>query len=171
MKAIAAGLAALFVAASPLAHAQTSTDGATGRLSQADMNALTDARITIVKATLQLTSDQEKFWPPIEQAIRQRAKDRQERLAGLVERIEARTEGRAERGRLESLQDRNPVELMQRRAENLAQRAADLKKLADAWQPLFQTLTPDQKRRMAALTVVALRDVVTGVEQRRMQDY
>jgi hypothetical protein len=167
MKAIAAGLAALFLAASPLAHAQTSTVGVTGRLSQDDMNNLTDARITIVKATLQLTPDQEKYWPPIEQAIRQRAKDRQERLEGFVER----TEGRADRGLLENLQDRNPVELMQRRADNLAQRAADLKKLADAWQPLFQTLTPDQKRRLAALTIVALRDVTSGVVQRRMQDY
>jgi hypothetical protein len=167
MKAIAAVLAALFVAVSPLAHAQTSTAGIAGRLSQVDMNALTDARIAIVKATLQLTSDQEKFWPPIEQAIRQRAKDRQERLEGLVER----TEGRADRGVVENLQNRNPVELMQRRADNLAQRAANLKKLADAWQPLFQTLTPDQKRRMAALTIVALRDVTSGVEQRRMQDY
>ena len=84
MKAIAAGLAALFVAVSPLAHAQTATVGIAGRLSQVDMNALTDARIAIVKATLQLTSDQEKFWPPIEQAIRQRAKDRQERLEAVV---------------------------------------------------------------------------------------
>jgi hypothetical protein len=167
MKAIAAGLAALFVAVSPLAHAQTATVGIAGRLSQVDMNALTDARIAIVKATLQLTPDQEKFWPPIEQAIRQRAKDRQERLEGLVER----TEGRADRGSLENLQNRNPVELMQRRADNMAQRAANLKKLADAWQPLFQVLTPDQKRRMAALTIVALRDVTSAAEQRRMQDY
>jgi hypothetical protein len=131
------------------------------------MNALTDARIAIVKATLQLTPDQEKFWPPIEQAIRQRAKDRQERLEGLVER----TEGRADHGPLENLQNRNPVELMQRRADNMAQRAANLKKLADAWQPLYQTLNPDQKRRMAALPIVALRDVTSGAEQRRMLDY
>jgi hypothetical protein len=166
MKAIAAGLAALFVAVSPLAHAQTPTVGA-GRLSQVDMNSLTDARIAIVKATLQLTPDQEKFWSPIEQAIRQRAKDRQERLGGVVDR----TEGRADQGALENLQNRNPVELMQRRADNMAQRAANLKKLADAWQPLYQTLSPDQKRRMAALTIVALRDATSGVEQRRMRDY
>jgi hypothetical protein len=167
MKAIAAGLAILFVAVSPLAHAQTSTVGVADRLSQADMNNLTDARIAIVKATLQLTPDQDKYWPPIEQAIRQRAKDRQERLEAVVER----TEGRADRGYLENLQNRNPVELMQRRADNMAQRAANLKKLADAWQPLFQTLSPDQKRRMAALTIVALRDVTSRLEQRRMQDY
>ncbi len=131
------------------------------------MNALTDARIAIVKATLQLTPDQEKFWPPIEQAIRQRAKDRQERLAGFVER----TEGRADQSPVENLQNRNPVEMMQRRADNMTQRAANLKKLADAWQPLYQTMSPDQKKRMSALTIVALRDLTSGVELRRMRDY
>ena len=169
MRTIAAGLAALFVTVSPLAYAQqTSRAGEAGRPSQADLNALTDARITIVKTTLQLTPEQDQLWPPIEQAIRQRAKDRQERIEGFVTRT---TEGRAQSGPVEALQNRNPVEFMQRRAENMQQRAADLKKLADAWQPLYQTMTQDQKRRMAALAVVALRDVASGIEQRRMTDY
>ena len=59
---------------------------------------------------------------------------------------------------------------MQRRAENLEQRATDLKKLAEAWQPLYQTLTQEQKRRMAALAIVALRDVASAAERRRMSD-
>ena len=42
---------------------------------------------------------------------------------------------------------------------------ADLKRLADAWQPLYQTLTLDHKWRKAALTIVALRDVASGIEQ------
>ena len=46
---------------------------------------------------------------------------------------------------------------MQRRAERLSQRAADLKKLADAWEPLYKTLTPDQEKRMAFATYVAMR--------------
>jgi hypothetical protein len=164
MKAIAAGLAALFVTVSPLAHAQqSSTVGiAVARPTAADLNALTDARVLIVKSALQLTPDQEKFWPAIEQAIRQRAKDRQERIEGFVSQA---TEGRAD-----PLLNRTPVELMERRAENMEQRAADLKKLAQAWQPLYQTLTQDQKRRMAALAIVALRDVSSAVERRRMSD-
>ena len=60
---------------------------------------------------------------------------------------------------------------MERRAANLQQRATDLKTLAQAWQPLYQTLSPDQKRRLAALTIVALRDASSGIEQRRMTDY
>jgi hypothetical protein len=168
MKTIAAGLAALFVAASPLAHAQTvAVVVAAERPSQADLNALTDARVNIIKTTLQLTPDQERYWPAIESAIRQRAKDRQERLQGLA----GRTEGRAQSGTVENVQSRNPIEFMHRRAEALTQRAADLNKLADAWQPLYQTLTPDQKRHMAALAIVVMRDVRNSVEARRMQDY
>jgi hypothetical protein len=62
---------------------------------------------------------------------------------------------------------------MHRRADALAERSADLKKLADAWQPLYSTLSPDQKRRMAFLTVFVLRQVRSGIEQRMLmsEDY
>jgi hypothetical protein len=51
----------------------------------------------------------------------------------------------------------------------LAQRAADLKKFADAWAPLYPTLSPEQKRRMAALTIFVIREMRDGLEQRRLQ--
>src|SRR5207237_8682961 len=103
----------------------------------ADLNALTDARIAIVKTALQLTADQEKYWPPIEEAIRFRAKDRQTRLANAAARVaELR-----DRSPIEILRDRNPVEFLDRGSAALAQRAAELKKLAAAWQPLYQTLS------------------------------
>ena len=52
-------------------------------------------------------------------------------------------------------------------------RSADLKRLADAWEPLYQTLSQDQKRRMAALTIFVLREMRNAVEQRRLhsEDY
>jgi hypothetical protein len=67
------------------------------------------------------------------------------------------------------LRDRDPVEFLNRRADALTQRAADLKKLAAAWQPLYQTLTPDQKRRLGFVAVSALRDLRDGVEERRIR--
>jgi hypothetical protein len=67
------------------------------------------------------------------------------------------------------LRDRNPVEFLQRRADALSQRAADLKKLADAWQPLYATLTPTQKRRMAVIAILAVREMRNAVEQHRLQ--
>ena len=159
LKMVAAGVTALFLSASPVAYAQASSDEVTERLGAADLSALTDARINIVKATLQLTPDQEKFWPPIEDAIRARAKDRESRIAAAAAR---RAEIR-DRSLMEILRDRD------RRADALAQRSADLKSLADAWRPLYQSLTPDQKRRMAFLMVLVVREMRSAVEQRRVQ--
>ena len=65
------------------------------------------------------------------------------------------------------LRDRDAVDFLQRRADALAQRSADLKKLAAAWQPLYKTLTPDQKRRMAFLAIYVLREMRDALEDRR----
>jgi hypothetical protein len=165
LKIIAAGATALFVTASSSGYAQTPAPGARERLSAADVGALTDARINIVKTALQLTPDQEKYWPAIEDAIRARAKDREARITTAA----ARANELRERSPIEALRDRNPVDFVHRRADALAQRAADLKKLADAWQPLYQTLNPEQKRRMGALTIIVLREARDAVEQRRLQ--
>jgi hypothetical protein len=166
LKMVAAGVTALFLAASPLAYAQSSSDEVRERLSAADLSALTDARVNIVKTALQLTPDQEKYWPPIEDAIRARAKDREARLASAAARVaELR-----DRNLTEVLRNRDPVAFMHRRADALAQRSADLKNLADAWQPLYATLTPEQKRRMAFLTLIVLRELKSAAEDRRTQD-
>jgi hypothetical protein len=159
----AAGVAALLVTASPLAYAQAPSARAE-RLTEADLAALTDARVNIVKAALQLTPDQEKYWKAIEDTIRANAKDRQTRIASLTkEAAELR-----DRSPLEILRDRNPVDFLDRRASALSERATDIKKLADAWRPLYQTLTPDQKRRMAHLAMITLREMRNGVERRRV---
>ena len=65
---------------------------------------------------------------------------------------------------MEAVSERNPVELMQRRAEILSRRAADLKKLADTWEPLHETLTPDQKK-MALATYAACVGYEIAIEQ------
>jgi hypothetical protein len=74
-----------------------------------------------------------------------------------------------DRSPIENLRDRNPVDFLTQRADALTQRGADLKKLADAWRPLYQTLTPEQKRRMAALAIVTLRELRNATERRRIQ--
>jgi hypothetical protein len=38
-------------------------------------------------------------------------------------------------------------------ADDLVQRAATLKKFADAWKPLYQSLDSDQKKRMRFLAM------------------
>jgi hypothetical protein len=64
LKIMAASGIAFFVAASPVAYAQAPSGGPSERLSAAEMGALTDARIAIVKSTLQLTPDQENTGRP-----------------------------------------------------------------------------------------------------------
>ena len=63
--------------------------------------------------------------------------------------------------------NRDPIAFLQRRSEALAQRSAELDKLAEAWQPLYKTLSPEQRQRMAALAIFVLRDMSDVVERRR----
>jgi len=167
MMKTAAAIAALFLAASPVAYAQGQSADDQGRstdkqsrLSVAEPDSLTDLRIEVVKAALQLTPSQEKYWPAIEDAIRTRAKHRVARLENLLDRASQAQDSHP----LELLLNRNPADFMHRRADVLAQRSADLKKLGDAWQPLYQALNPDQQRRLGLLRLVVLREI----ENRRM---
>ena len=156
------GATALFMALSPCAYADPPRNDNGMKSSTEDRKALTDARIGILKAALQLTPDQEKLWPPVEDAIRARAKNRQERWS---ERIAAFRD----RSSIEIIRDRNPVKFLNRRADALAERSADLEKLATAWEPLYASLSQDQKRRMTLLTIIVLRDLRDAVEERQMQ--
>ena len=167
LKIAAAGVAFVVLSATPIAHAQVASRGATERLSAADVSALTDARVNIIKAALQLTPDQEKLWPAVENAIRQRAKDRQARLVGVAQTVQTVGE-RIDSGEVNAIRDRDPIDFMHRRADAMAKRSADLNKLADAWQPLYQTLTPDQKKRVGFLAISVVHDMRGRAERRRM---
>ena len=168
LKIVVAGTTALFLAASPIANAQTSQTSSPAtpeRLNAADRNTLTDMRIDLVKAALQLTPDQEKYWPPVESAIRARAEDRKARIAKIQETVGRR----ADESRIEVMRNRDPIAFLQRRSQALAQRSADLDKFAEAWQPLYNTLSQEQRQRMAALAIFVLREMSDVVERRRAQ--
>jgi hypothetical protein len=153
-------VAALFIVGAPLAHAQQATTSPGGppdhgRLNPAEFKMLTDIRVGVIKAALQLTPEQEKLWPAVDEAIRARAETRYRRLAARGERMD-------------QARDVDPVQLYRQRADVLADRAAGLRKLADAWQPLYQSLTPDQKTRLRLVTVHAIEGLRTALENRRM---
>jgi hypothetical protein len=171
-------LTVLFLSASSFAYAQTASpsppaNGASspiagsttnGNLNAVDFGALTDARVDMIKAALQLSPDQEKYWSAIEAAIRARAANRQNRIS----EVEGRTVALRDQGVVQSLRNRDPVAFLQRRADALAQRSTDLRKLADAWQPLYQTMSSDQKRRMGLLAIYVVRELRSGAEQNRL---
>lgn len=141
---------------SPFAYAtETSNSIAMAHPSAADLKSLTDARLALIKAALQLTPDQTRYWPAVENSIRTRVKNRQSRWEQLAKL--------QDHGPMEALHGRNPVELMQQKAESLSQRGADLKNVADAWEPLYKALNQDQKTRLAfvvAVTARGLRDTI-----------
>jgi LTXXQ motif family protein len=166
MKIVVVGTTALFLTASSIANAQnsqTSSPATPERLNTVDRNTLTDMRVDLVKAALQLTPEQEKLWPAVESAIRQGADDRKARLAKVQETVGKR----ADQSSLETLKNRDPIAFLQRRSEALAQRSADLDKLAEAWQPLYKTLSPEQRKRMGALATLVLHDMSDVIERRR----
>jgi LTXXQ motif family protein len=166
MKIVVVGTTALFLTASSIANAQssqTSSPATPERLNATDRNTLTDMRVDLVKAALQLTPDQEKLWPPVESAIRARAEDRKARVAKIQETVGRR----ADESRADVMRNRDPIAFLQRRSEALAQRSADLDKLAEAWQPLYKTLNPEQRQRMAAIAILVLHDMSDAADRRR----
>jgi zinc resistance-associated protein len=148
-KIIVAGLTALALLSPSLSFAEESP-GPRGAIEQGrwrpspeDMKAFTDARIAALKAGLQLTPDQEKNWPAVEQAIRDMAKARQDRMANWRER------GKDEKGE-------DALARIRARADRMTQRAVELRKLADAAEPLYQALSDDQKHRLRFLVHMAM---------------
>lgn len=155
---------ALFIVGAPLAHAQQSASAVpsamhdNGRLSPTEFKILADLRVGVIKAALQLTPEQQRYWPSVEEAIRARSEARYRRLSALEERMN-------------QWREVDPVQFYRERADILAERSTVLKKLADAWQPLYQSLTPDQKMRLRFVTVRALEGMRSTMESRHMDMY
>jgi len=116
-------------------HGEQSGRGGWRAMSTQDREAMMAARMAAVKAGLVLTPEQEKLWPPVENAVREGMKQREEWRARMDK------EGVAA----------NPVERMRRMGEMSSARGAMMTRFADAAAPLYASLTDDQKRRLQML--------------------
>src|SRR6202030_4518896 len=88
-KAIVAGTAALAIAGTSLVYAQqrgSMEGGDRWRPNTEDLRAFGEARLAALKAGLVLTPEQEKNWPAFEQAARDMAKQRMERISAMRNR-------------------------------------------------------------------------------------
>jgi zinc resistance-associated protein len=143
-KTLLAGTTAIVIASGTLAIAQTAPpSGQTTQPTTQNTNrgsAALDARMARIKSRLRLTPEQEANWPAVETAIRDIVKERTTRIS---ERRAARETTGAPR--------RDLIERMRQRADALTTRGADLKKLADASEPLYKSLSDNQKRRLVAM--------------------
>lgn len=108
-----------------------------GRFTPEDIEAFTDARIAALRAGLKLTAEQEKLWPPIEQAIRDLVKLRRDQI-------------RAFRDRSGESRDDLPG-MLRGMADRQAARSDALRRLADAASPLYASFDDGQKRRLRVL--------------------
>jgi len=151
LKPVVVATAALAIAGSSIVYAQQHFGGPgerdgrprfEHRLSAEDMAAFTDARIAALKAGLQLTPDQAKNWPAFEQALRDMAQLR-------IQRVQARQarEQQAAQGQPPAA----PFDRLAQRADNLAKTSAALKRIAETGAPLYQSLTDAQKERFKKL--------------------
>jgi LTXXQ motif family protein len=155
---------ALLIVGVPVTHAQQSASSSpaakpdNGRMSSTEFKILADLRVGIINAALQLTPEQQQYWPPVEAAIRARSESRFRRLSALDERLSQSREV-------------DPVQLYRERADVMAERASGLRKLADAWQPLYEHLNSNQKMRLRFVTERALERARAAMENRDMEIY
>jgi zinc resistance-associated protein len=99
---------------------------------------LLDAHLAAMKAALKLTAEQEKYWPAFEAAVRDAEKARADRWGHARERMETG--------------DRpSPIERMTIMSAHLQSMGTQLKAVADASKPLYDSLTDGQKRDFGPL--------------------
>jgi chromosome segregation ATPase len=128
--------------------------GPRGRLTRADREALTDARIAGIQAGLKLSADQQRLWPPLEQAIRAQAAARAARIEARLARMQERRQRREERQAarpdlMQRLEQR--AERADRRADQVEKRAETLQGLVAALRPFWASLNEDQRRILPIL--------------------
>jgi zinc resistance-associated protein len=164
LKAALAGTAALAIVGSSLVYAQQR--GRPGGFERwqpniEDMHAFADARLAALHAGLGLTPEQEKNWPAFEQASREMAKLRLDRVAAAVNSRRDRAP-----------QSNDPADRMHRRAAANIEQGTALQKVADAIDPLYKSLGDTQKRRFAMLEhMLAPRDDGQGHEFRGREGF
>jgi hypothetical protein len=165
LKPVIAATAVLAIAGSSLVYAQQrfgDRDGVGQRgprteqrhpVNPADLAAFTDARIAALKAGLELTPDQQKNWPAFEQALRDVAQLRVQRIEARQARLQ---QGGAQQGTAPQPAPgtKSPFDRLARRAEGMAKTSAALKKVAETGAPLYQSLTDAQKERFKTLARV-----------------
>jgi hypothetical protein len=127
--------------------------------SSADLTAFANARVAALHAGLALTPEQEKLWPPVESVLKDMAQKREVRIA---ERRAEREKGDAPRPDI--------MERLRRSADFMTQAGADMKRLADAAQPLYDKLDDTQKRRLEDMIRTSMQERREWMMHRGMRD-
>jgi hypothetical protein len=116
------------------------------RFSAEDFAAFTDARIAALKSGLQLKPTQEKKWFALETVLREEAKTHAARAVESRKKVE---EPHEHHDMIEGLRER--AEQLETNSVELETIVIEFKKLADAAEPLYESLDDAQKRRFEPL--------------------
>lgn len=160
MKGIVLGVvvAGLLLCSLPeLAAAQAASNNPPAQQTVEDRSAFTDARIAALKAGLKLTAEQEALWPGLEKVLQDTSRARAERIA----------KWRADRAAPGTRASYDALASMRNRASFMINDAQDLAKIADASEPLYQSLDQAQKRRFGTL----MRSAGAGSSSRGWRTY
>jgi hypothetical protein len=141
-RTLVAALATTFVATSAFAIAaednQQSSRAERMQHWTADRETMLDAKLAGMKAGLGLTADQEKLWGPFEAAVKDADKSR---LDAMGEMMRMRSQG----------ERMSPIDHLEAMADHLSQGATNVKKIADAAKPLYDSLDESQKHKFGML--------------------
>jgi hypothetical protein len=120
---------------------------------------IADAQTARFKADLRLTPDQEKNWGTVQTALHDMAQRRVDRSLKLHERRTAATtetqrpdakDGKTQDSKVPGNQDWSTIDEMRMQADTLSAHADDLRKIADATGPLYDSLDSSQRRRFGS---------------------
>jgi hypothetical protein len=151
-KRLLLGIAIAAVIASPIA-AQTPppapspgiTQGGGSMTSPDEMEDYMRLRIERVKAGLKLNQEQEKFWPTVENAMRESAKVNVE----FAQQARRDSEHAPDTDLISGIRWKS--QQMESNAVSISKRAAAEKRFADALEPLYKNLDNDQKKNLTGL--------------------
>jgi hypothetical protein len=104
----------------------------------ADRETMLDAKLAGMKAGLRLTADQEKLWSPFESAVKDADKSRMDAMRQIMQ---TRAQGKR----------MSPLDHLGAMADRLSQAATNIKKIAEAAKPLYDSLDDSQKHKFGML--------------------
>lgn len=102
-----------------------------------------EARIARLKAEMKLTKEQESAWSKLETTLRDTAKKRAERFIAQLDESDKRDK------------PLTPADRLRMESAVMAQRAADLKQLADAAEPIFSDKFDERQMRLVSMLIRA----------------
>jgi hypothetical protein len=104
----------------------------------ADRETMLNAKLAGMKTGLGLTADQEKLWAPFESAVKDADKSRMDAMGQMMR---MRSQG----------EEMSPIDHLEAMADRLSQGATNIKKIADAAKPLYDSLDQSQKHKFGML--------------------